>query len=290
MGARAVPPWLHRVLVRQFGPKDPFVRLTVFGVNSFMDRSGIAYPSQEAIAAATWLGVSTVRRKIADANLAAWLSIEARAAYMGQHWKQYLYRACVPDTIDLKAFVVDDTTGQTADDLAEQWEAIHGSIDPSNLRGTLFPQTGKRRAPPRAGGIAPPAPGGSAAPPTLRREEAPPADARSTARPEQKHRPLTPEAPPADDQSTARGGVRSLKGKSSGSFNPKSQEEGRSLRESTGALEGNAVLDEPVPLIARVRLLLASRPGLNDEQLAIRLKVATADVAMVRRFDERRTP
>lgn len=194
---RAVPPWLHRVLLRDYGPPDPWIKLVVFTVNAFMDDSGKCFPSQEAIAAAAGMGVSTVRRKIAEANRGHWIAIQARAVYGGRHWKQYSYRACCPDSIDLSAIVANTKTRQTGEDLVDTWEAQHGAISPENLKGTMFPQHGRRRAPPASSGMkvsAPPAPSGTNPPPGA---QAPPADFVSTARPHIEHRPLTTQAPPA---------------------------------------------------------------------------------------------
>jgi hypothetical protein len=202
--ARAIPPWLHRMLIRDHGPSDPFVKLVLFTVNAFMDSSGSCFPGQAAIASAAVMGVSTVRSKIREANLGHWLSLHHRAAYEGQKWKQYAYRACCPDSIDLAAITFkNDDQGKvtTAAELADSWESVHGGVFSENLTGTMFPQPGKnRRAPPGAGGIkakAPPATGGCPKDKPRTKPQAPPADAPSTASSSAKHRQLTLKAPPA---------------------------------------------------------------------------------------------
>jgi hypothetical protein len=266
--ARAVPPWLHRVLLRDRGPADPWVKLVVFTVNSFMDDSGSCYPSQRAIAGAAAMGESTLRRKIQEACRAGWLSIEARTVYAGQHWKQYMYSACCPDTVDLEAIVLKD--GQTAGQLADAHESKYGTIDPATLTGTMFPQTGKKRVVPPAPSGIPPAPGGSpmaqASPTHGSSLEAPPADVESTARSEQKHRPLTTFQPPA-------AAYEVLKSK----FQEKSQVEGRSLargdrRAVIAKVErSRAKTDEQV--LHDMRKLLAATPDLGQADVARLLHV-----------------
>jgi hypothetical protein len=186
------------VLLRDHGPADPWLKLVLFTVNSFMDESGECYPSQESIARAAGMGVSTVRRKVAEASRAHWLAIVSRAVYGGKHWKQYAYRACAPDSI-VEDF--EPTNGTvTGIGLADTWESQHGGIEAENLTGTMFPQLGKRRIPPATGGKAvhaPPAPSGAKRVQMQARTEAPPARDASTARSRTKHRPLTTEAPPA---------------------------------------------------------------------------------------------
>jgi hypothetical protein len=194
--ARAIPPWLHRILLRDYGPGDPFITLVVFVVNSFMDDSGSCFPSQETIAQAAGMGVSTVRRKIGAANRAHWLSIEARAVYVSRHWKQYSYRACCPEAINLEGIALKDK-GQTAAYLADAHESVYGGIDGANLTGTLFPQPGrKKRIPPAASGRTQSEAAPSTAPSMLP-ARAPPAAVTRTARSRNEDRPLRLGAPPA---------------------------------------------------------------------------------------------
>jgi hypothetical protein len=211
--ARAVPPWLHRILIRDRGPADPWIKLVLYTINATMKDpdaetgdDGAGYWAQETIARAACMGVSTVRRKIAEASKLQWIALETRAALAGRKWKQYRYRACCPDSIDLAAIPIKKgggAVGGTAEGLVDHWESVWGGIADSSVAGTMFPQLGKSRR------VAPPAPGGRkvvAAPPTAggstpdkhdAKRAAPPAHATSTARSSTKDRPLTTEAPPA---------------------------------------------------------------------------------------------
>ena len=273
-GARAIPPWLHRVVLRDFGPRDPLVKLVVFTVNSFMDESGGCFPSQEAIAKASGLGISTVRRKIAVANRSAWLSISAREVYSGRHWRQYRYRCCCPASIDLKAVPV--KKGGTAEDLANHFEADHGAIDPETLCGTHFPQVGKRRVPPRVNGTqAPPGASGTdkRKPASVGASGRVPLDHdASTARSGDEHRPLTTRVPPAAEYE-----VPSI------SFKQKEQEGGRRASAPTGRfVETVSKIPKPDSTKAeRICKAIASMPGAPDDD--IRRCVSGATIEEVRR-------
>lgn len=174
--ARAVPPWLHRVCIRNHGPADPWLKLMLFTLNSFMDDSGESYQGQEALAKAAAMGISTVREKMAIASKEGWIALYPRGR-QGQKWKTYTYRACVPDWIDLSQITVKDSNGEK---LADHHENVHGGIDDDAVSGSRYPQLGKRRAPPVPGG-----------PSGTQNGEAPPAE-------HVKHRQLVAEAPPAE--------------------------------------------------------------------------------------------
>lgn len=169
---RAVPPWLHRVCIRRFGPRDPWSKLLLFAVNSFMDDTGHADPGIEAIAEAAVMGQSTVRAKLPAVSKAHWLAIYPRSG-RGQQWRSYAYRPCVPDWIDLE-------TIPKAAELADRFESSHGGIDPEAVSGARYKQTGRARVPPAHGGSSNPEFSG-----------APPADGA-------KYRQRTNEVPPAD--------------------------------------------------------------------------------------------
>jgi hypothetical protein len=169
---RAVPPWLHRVCIRRFGPRDPWSKLLLFAVNSFMDDTGHADPGIEAIAEAAVMGQSTVRAKLPEVSKAQWLAIYPRSG-RGQQWRSYAYRPCVPDWIDLE-------TIPKAAELADRFESSHGGIEPRAVSGARYKQTGRTRVPPARGGS-----------PHRENNEAPPANGA-------KYRQPTSEAPPAD--------------------------------------------------------------------------------------------
>jgi hypothetical protein len=92
----AVPPWLHRVMIREHGPANSTAKLCLFVVNSFLDDDGCGWPSQKAIAEAACLVEKTAQRCIAQAIDEGWLGA---AATYGRKWKLYQYRAAVPDQL-----------------------------------------------------------------------------------------------------------------------------------------------------------------------------------------------
>lgn len=177
--ARAVSPWLHRVELRDHGPKDSYLRLAVFAVNAFMDESGTCRPSQERIASAACLGVTTIRRKLAEASRLGWIAQFERAK-PGQKWKSIEYRACIPDHLDTSKY----------DPKEDKWRAKHGAVIPdAALCGTLYPQSKRAKAPAAGTGTS----GNCRAVAAVTEQEAPAVD-------DTKHRPLTHEAPAADDE------------------------------------------------------------------------------------------
>jgi hypothetical protein len=186
--ARAVPPWLHRVCIRMHAPNDPWTKLLLLALNTFMNDSGEGFPGQESLARAASMGVSTVRAKLNAASRAGWIAVYARHR-PGQQWKSYSYRTCVPDWIDLSEIQFEDDNGGASDGehLADLHESKYGTIEPEAVRGTLYPQKGKKRAPPAHGGTGK----GSRTVSEGFPNEAPPAD-------DMKHRQPTEEAPPAD--------------------------------------------------------------------------------------------
>lgn len=159
-------------MLRDHGPRDPYLKLAVFSVNAFMGETGACHPSQEAVATAAGLGVTTVRRKLAEACRLGWLAQFPRAQ-AGQRWKAIEYVACIPDHIDTAKY----------DRREDKWRAEHGIDIPAEaLRGTLYPQKMRAKAP-----------AATAGPSITRNAEAPAAD-------DKKDRPLTSEAPAADDK------------------------------------------------------------------------------------------
>jgi hypothetical protein len=97
---RAVSPWTWRRALRDHGPQSPGVLLTLYTIGTFMNRDGIAWPSQEAIASGARASVRTVQRHIAAALRAGWLGVEL-AGRNGQGWRHNAYRCAVPEDLSL---------------------------------------------------------------------------------------------------------------------------------------------------------------------------------------------
>jgi Helix-turn-helix domain len=92
-----VPPWVHRVMIREHGPANSTMKLCLFTVNAFLHDDGTCFPSQIAIKNAAALGESTVQRTLAQAIDLGWLGVQIRNKSKG--WANYVYRAAVPDAL-----------------------------------------------------------------------------------------------------------------------------------------------------------------------------------------------
>jgi len=98
--ARAVAPWTWRRALRDHGPKQPGLLLTLYTIGTFMDKDGFAYPRQALLARGARASVRTVRRHIQQAQRMGWIGVtESRTG--GQSWRRHMYRAAVPDSITL---------------------------------------------------------------------------------------------------------------------------------------------------------------------------------------------
>lgn len=124
---RPVAPWTWRRALRDHGPRSQGLLLTLYTIGTYMDRDGIAWPSQELIAAGARASVRTVQRHIAIAERAGWLGIQL-AGRGGQGWRHNAYRAAVPDDVPL-----DDLEEGIADAITAQ----NGGIEPIERHDTI---------------------------------------------------------------------------------------------------------------------------------------------------------
>lgn len=111
---RPVAPWTWRRALRDHGPRSQGLLLTLYTIGTYMDRDGIAWPSQELIAAGARASVRTVQRHIAIAERTGWLGVQL-AGRGGQGWRHNAYRAAVPDDVpldDLEEGIADAITAQ----------------------------------------------------------------------------------------------------------------------------------------------------------------------------------
>lgn len=115
---RAVSPWTWRRALRDHGPESPSVLLTLFVIGTYMDRAGVAFPSQQLIAKGIRGSVKTVQRHIEITRRDGWLCVQT-AGRGGKGWRHYAYRAAIPDRVPL-----DDLDEAIADSI----EAIEGSL------------------------------------------------------------------------------------------------------------------------------------------------------------------
>jgi hypothetical protein len=86
--------------MRDHGPEDAAVLLTLYTIGTYMNNTGYAYPSQKTIAHGARASTRTVQRHIQQALREGWLGIEL-AGRGGQGWRHNAYRAAVPDTINI---------------------------------------------------------------------------------------------------------------------------------------------------------------------------------------------
>lgn len=114
MSPRAVSPWTWRLALRDHGPADRSVLLTLYTILTYMDRNGFAYPSQQLIAAGARVCVRTVQRHTEKAERAGWLGVEF-AGRGGKGWRHYVYRAAVPDHLQLERDELKASDAITAD-------------------------------------------------------------------------------------------------------------------------------------------------------------------------------
>lgn len=98
--ARRPPPWLWSVLIRDYGPPDPTLKLCLHTIRTFMDANGDAFPSQTTIAGAASLTDRVVRSKLKKAERLKWLSVNV-AGHSGQGWRRHGYQTCIPDSVPL---------------------------------------------------------------------------------------------------------------------------------------------------------------------------------------------
>lgn len=124
--ARRLPPWHWIRVARLLAPRNPNLRAVLFALHCRMDPEGMAYPSQELIAADTGLSERTVRSAVLDARRSGWLAV-ATHARPGKAWRLSFYAACIPDEIDLRKIDL----GRDVDlaKIADQWLAKHGQAE-----------------------------------------------------------------------------------------------------------------------------------------------------------------
>lgn len=254
--ARAVDPWLHRVCIRMYGPNDPWMKLILFTLNSTMDGdTGESFHGLESLAKAASMGVSTVRAKLIEASRQGWVArYERRRTPQG--WKSYLYRSCVPDSIDLSTITFTDNDGNAQDGeyLADCHVSRHGEIDDRATAGTLYPQKGKRRAPPAHGGSS-----------SVNQQGVPPAD-------DMKHRQPAAEAPPADSENNR----QRLRGKFSDlKFSGLSTQ-------GEGALARTVSVESLEDRIRKATRLLGAQPDISNRNVALMLGLTIEQVQQLR--------
>jgi hypothetical protein len=106
-------------MLRDHGPAQAGILLTLYSIATFMNEVGSAFPAQATIAKASRSSVRTVRRHIKAATEAGWLSVQVARGY-GQGWRRHVYRACVPAGLELS---------EADEKLRDIIVADHGEID-----------------------------------------------------------------------------------------------------------------------------------------------------------------
>jgi hypothetical protein len=102
--AKAVNVWTWRRMLRDHGPDNPSVLLTLHTIATFMDGDGFCFVGQARIAAGARTSVRTVKRHISEARALSWLHVElTRVQGKKNAHVSFLnnYRACVPGYLEL---------------------------------------------------------------------------------------------------------------------------------------------------------------------------------------------
>ena len=121
--ARPVAPWVWRRMLRDHWPGHPSALFTMLILGTYMDREGIAWPSQSAIARGIRSTARTVQRHIADARRRHWLLV-APAGRGGQGWRHNAYQCACPDDLPLDA---------NGEDISGALEAQVGNIEGDDI-------------------------------------------------------------------------------------------------------------------------------------------------------------
>jgi hypothetical protein len=118
---RAVKPWTWRKALRDYGPRQQGLLLTLYTLGTYLDRDGFAYPAQKTLARGARTSVRTIRRHMRQAVGLGWMSME-QMNQGGQDWRCYRYRCAVPDHIPLSR--LDETM---ADGIVSNYAEIEGA-------------------------------------------------------------------------------------------------------------------------------------------------------------------
>ncbi len=118
MKPRAVKPWTWRRALRDHGPDQQGLLLTLYTLGTFMDDNGFAYPGQQTLAHGARASVRTIRRHMEQAQKLGWVEFEL-AGRSGQGWRRYIYRCAVPDHVPLG-----EKDEMLADAVASEWGNI----------------------------------------------------------------------------------------------------------------------------------------------------------------------
>lgn len=96
----AVKLWTWRRMLRDHGPPQPGLLLTLYTIGTWMDSDGYCYPSQKEIAKGARVSDRTVKRHVEQARKLGWLHTEP-GPMGGKGWRLTAYFATVPEAIEL---------------------------------------------------------------------------------------------------------------------------------------------------------------------------------------------
>lgn len=111
-------------MLRDHGPPDAGLLLTMMMLSTWMDGDGYAFPAQRALATAARCSTRTVQRHIAAAETLGWLAVTPIHRGGGHGWRRNEYRACIPGHIDLA-----DLDESLRDDLLKACDDVDGRGD-----------------------------------------------------------------------------------------------------------------------------------------------------------------
>src|SRR5262249_3584922 len=94
-------PWTWRRALRDHGPAQHGLLVTLYTLGTYMNDDGLAYPGQDTLARGAHASVRTIRRHMKEAEALGWVHIEL-SGRTGQGWRHYVYRSVVPDHVPLE--------------------------------------------------------------------------------------------------------------------------------------------------------------------------------------------
>ena len=89
--ARAVAPWTWAKALRDHGPNEQGFLLVMHTLRTYMDRDGLAYPSQQTLARGARMHVRNVRRHLRRAEELHWIETSS-AGRTHRDWRHNAYR------------------------------------------------------------------------------------------------------------------------------------------------------------------------------------------------------
>jgi hypothetical protein len=151
--SRPVDPWIWRRAIRTHAPRHAGFRLTLLMIATYMNRRGVAWPSQKALAEACCCNIRTIRRHVDRASRAGWLIVRETRIHellpdqrrkRGQ-WRAHVYQASVPAELELDELEAEIAAAVEADSDAPDHADTPSINSDSFARSSALRTTGEAR-------------------------------------------------------------------------------------------------------------------------------------------------